>query len=89
MSVFVKVIDAIVWTFKNIIIPLTRLTFYLLIISLFMALIANLAGILGAIIFFIAFYYYVSGILFVEPIRSFNPPIPNISNIPKIVPTVP
>jgi hypothetical protein len=89
MSVFVKVLDAIVWTFEKIIMPLTRLTFYLLVIALFMALIANLAGILGAIIFFIAFYYYVSGILFVEPIRSFNPPIPNISNIQKIVPTVP
>lgn len=81
--VFVKLIDAIVWTFKSIIIPLTRLTFYLLVIALFMALVANLAGILGAIIFFIAFYYYVSGILFVEPITTFNPTIPNI---PQIVP---
>ena len=69
--VFTLLIQAIVWTFQNVILPLTRLTFYLLIIAIGIALIGNLAGILGAIIFFIAFYYYVRGIIFVPPaVRS-------------------
>jgi hypothetical protein len=65
--VFTAILQAIVWTFQTILIPLSRLTFYLLVIAIFLALIANLAGLLGAIIFFIVFYYYVRGILFVKP----------------------
>ena len=65
--VFTALLQAIVWTFKSILIPLARLTFYLLVIAIFLALIANLAGLLGAIIFFIVFYYYVRGIIFVKP----------------------
>ena len=65
--VFTAILQAIVWTFQTILIPLARLTFYLLVIAIFLALIANLAGLLGAIIFFIVFYYYVRGIIFVKP----------------------
>ena len=65
--VFTAILQAIVWTFQSILIPLARLTFYLLVIAIFLALIANLAGLLGAIIFFIVFYYYVRGIIFVKP----------------------
>ncbi len=65
--VFTAILQAVVWTFQTILIPLSRLTFYLLVIAIFLALIANLAGLLGAIIFFIVFYYYVRGILFVKP----------------------
>ena len=65
--VFTALLQVIVWTFQNILVPLGRLTFYLLIIAIFLALIANLAGLLGAIIFFIVFYYYVRGIIFVKP----------------------
>ena len=68
--VFTAVLQAVVWTFQTIIIPLSRLTFYLLIIAIALALVANLAGILGAIIFFIVFYYYVRGIIFVAPAGS-------------------
>jgi hypothetical protein len=68
--VFTAVLQAIVWTFQNVLVPLGRLTFYLLIIAIFLALIANLAGILGAILFFIVFYYYVRGIIFVAPAGS-------------------
>ncbi len=68
--VFTALLQVIVWTFKSILVPLGRLTFYLLIIAIFLALIANLAGLLGAIIFFIVFYYYVRGIIFVKPAIS-------------------
>jgi len=70
--VFTAVLQAIVWTFQSILIPLGRLTFYLLVIAIFLAFIANLAGLLGAIIFFIAFYYYVRGIIFVKPASITN-----------------
>ena len=65
--VFTAILQAIVWTFQNILIPLSRLTLYLLVIAIFLALLANLAGLFGAIIFFIVFYYYVRGIIFVKP----------------------
>jgi hypothetical protein len=68
--VFTAILQAVVWTFQTILIPLARLTFYLLVIAIFLALLANLAGLLGAIIFFIVFYYYVRGIIFVKPATS-------------------
>jgi hypothetical protein len=70
--IFDSVLQGVVWTFQSILIPLSRLTFYLLIIAVFLAFIANLAGLLGAIIFFIVFYYYVRGIIFVKPASIAN-----------------
>jgi hypothetical protein len=70
--IFVKLLEGIVWTFQNIIIPLSRLVFYIMIICLPLALISNLAGIIGVILFFIIFYYYVIGIIFVPPTGTVN-----------------
>jgi hypothetical protein len=66
-AVFAKLLDTIVWFFQSVIMPTSRLVFYLLIIAMGIAIIANLAGILGAILFFIIFFYYVRGIIFVPP----------------------
>ena len=73
--IFSKLIDACAWLFSVVIIPMARLVFYLTIICLFIALVVNLAGILGAILFFVVFYYYVVGVIFVPPTEVITLPI--------------
>ncbi len=73
--IFSKLIDACAWLFRVIIIPTARLVFYLTLICLFIALVVNLAGILGAILFFVVFYYYVVGVIFVPPTDAMAMPI--------------
>jgi hypothetical protein len=67
IEAIIKFCEIIAWVFQKILIPMSRLVFYLVIICLAIALITNLAGILGVVIFFIIFYYYVVGIIFVPP----------------------
>lgn len=80
--IFAKLIDACYVLFKHIIIPMSRLVFYLTLICLFVALVVNLAGIIGAILFFVVFYYYVVGVIFVPPTdemamaMTINPTVP-------------
>jgi hypothetical protein len=82
-AVISKFIDLGAWLFTTIILPTARLVFYLTIICLFIALVVNLAGILGAILFFVVFYYYVVGVIFVPPtdtmVMPLNPTIPTAS----------
>ncbi len=70
-----KMIDLCAWVFKHILKPTIRLVFYLTMICLFIALVVNLAGILGAILFFVIFYYYVVGVIFVPPTVEMTIPI--------------
>jgi hypothetical protein len=67
-AVFAKLLDAFVWFVQSVVIPSSRLVFYLLVIGTGLAIVANLAGILGAILFFVIFFYYVRGIIFAPPI---------------------
>ena len=49
------------------VIPLTKLMFFFMGFVLVVTFIANISGIIGFFIFMIMFYYYVKGVIFIEP----------------------
>lgn len=50
-----------------VIIPLTKLMVFFMGFVLVVTFIANISGIIGFFLFMIMFYYYVKGIIFIEP----------------------
>ncbi len=64
VSFFIK---AIIYVTKKIIIPLIKFSLYLMAICFVFCVISNLAGLFGLIIFMVVFYYYVKGIIMIEP----------------------
>jgi hypothetical protein len=67
MSVARVAYEVIVRIFQYFIIPVSKYIFYFMVICFALTLIGNLAGIFGFIVFIIVFYYYVKGILFIQP----------------------
>ena len=51
----------------NIIFPVAKLMFFFMAFVLIITFIANIAGIIGFFIFILMFYYYVKGIILIEP----------------------
>ena len=51
----------------NIVIPVTKLMVFFMGFVLVVTFIANISGIIGFFIFMIMFYYYVKGVIFIEP----------------------
>ena len=49
------------------VIPLTKLMVFFMGFVLVVTFIANISGIIGFFIFMIMFYYYVKGVIFIEP----------------------
>jgi hypothetical protein len=80
MSVAQIAFDVIVKVFKYFIIPLTKYIFYFMMFCFALTLIGNLAGIFGFFIFVIVFYYYVKGILFIQPPTPTLTPTTTIKN---------
>jgi hypothetical protein len=64
ISFFIK---AIVYLVKKIIIPLIKFALYIMAICFVFCVISNLAGLFGLILFMVVFYYYVKGIIMIEP----------------------
>ena len=51
----------------KVVFPLTKLMVFFMGFVLVITFIANISGIIGFFIFMIMFYYYVKGIIFIEP----------------------
>lgn len=51
----------------KIIFPVAKLMFFFMAFVLMITFIANIAGIIGFFIFILMFYYYVKGIILIEP----------------------
>jgi len=51
----------------TVIIPVTKIMVFFMGFVLVVTFIANISGIIGFFIFMIMFYYYVKGIIFIEP----------------------
>jgi len=51
----------------NIVIPVTKLMVFFMGFVLVVTFIANISGIIGFFLFMIMFYYYVKGVIFIEP----------------------
>jgi hypothetical protein len=71
MAALVQVIEGLFKVTKfvilKIVIPLTKLMVFFMGFVLVITFIANIAGIIGFLIFMVMFYYYVKGIIFIEP----------------------
>lgn len=71
MAALVQVIEGLFKVTKfvilKIVIPLTKLMVFFMGFVLVITFIANIAGIIGFFIFMVMFYYYVKGIIFIEP----------------------
>ncbi len=66
-AVLAKGIEGVSFVATKVLIPLAKLSLYIVLLCLAFSIISNLAGILGLIIFMVIFYYYVKGIIFIEP----------------------
>jgi hypothetical protein len=53
--------------FVKVIFPIAKLMFLFMAFVLVVTFIANIAGIIGFFLFILMFYYYVKGIIFIEP----------------------
>jgi hypothetical protein len=53
--------------FSYIIFPLAQIMLYFMFIVLIVTFIANISGIIGCCLFMLMFYYYVKGIIFIDP----------------------
>ncbi len=60
-------IKGIIFTVTKLIIPLIKFMTYVMAVCFIFCVISNLAGLFGLIIFMMVFYYYVKGIIFIEP----------------------
>jgi hypothetical protein len=71
-DVFGYIISAIKFSITGIIFPMAKILLYFLFIVLIITFIANISGILGFLIFMLMFYYYVKGIIYIEPAYANN-----------------
>ena len=53
--------------FSYLIFPLAQIMLYFMFIVLIVTFIANISGLIGCCLFMLMFYYYVKGIIFIEP----------------------
>jgi hypothetical protein len=60
-------IKGVIFATKKIMIPLIKIMTYVMAVCFVFCVISNLAGLFGLIIFMMVFYYYVKGIIFIEP----------------------
>ena len=63
------IIDSIKNLFTYVIFPVSRILTYVILVVLMATFIGNISGILGFFIFMYIFYYYVKGIILIEPER--------------------
>ena len=67
LSILKGVFNIIRTLFVKIIFPIAKLMFLFMAFVLVITFIANIAGIIGFFLFILMFYYYVKGIIFIEP----------------------
>lgn len=73
LGVVTKIFGVVKFIVSNVIFPMAQILLYFMFIVLILTFIANISGILGFLIFMLMFYYYVKGIIYIEPAYSNNP----------------
>ena len=73
LGVVTKIFEVVKFIVSNVIFPMAQILLYFMFIVLILTFIANISGILGFLIFMLMFYYYVKGIIYIEPAYSNNP----------------
>jgi hypothetical protein len=61
------IIDAVVYSIAEVIWPISKVLIYFMGFVLILTFIGNISGILGFFLFMLMFYYYIKGIIFIEP----------------------
>jgi hypothetical protein len=72
LGVVTKIFGVVKFIVSNVIFPMAQILLYFMFIVLILTFIANISGILGFLIFMLMFYYYVKGIIYIEPAYSNN-----------------
>ena len=67
-----SIITGIKFSIISVIFPMSKILLYFMAVVLVVTFIANISGILGFVIFIVMFYYYVKGIIYIEPAYSNN-----------------
>ncbi len=62
-----KIVNGVWLSLSEVVWPLTKVLIYFMGFVLILTFIGNIAGILGFFIFILMLYYYVKGIIFIEP----------------------
>ena len=66
-TVLDKILSLAWFSLADIVWPITKVLLYFMGFVLVLTFIGNIAGILGFFIFILMLYYYVKGIIFIEP----------------------
>jgi hypothetical protein len=61
------IVESVTSIFSSVIFPIAQYMIYFMAIVLVVTFIANISGIIGFFIFILMFYYYVKGIIFIDP----------------------
>lgn len=62
-----KIVNGVWLGLSEVVWPITKILVYFMGFVLILTFIGNIAGILGFFIFILMLYYYVKGIIFIEP----------------------
>jgi hypothetical protein len=71
-EIIVYVLGKIGTVFTSVVLPLAQIMLYFMFIVLIVTFIANISGIIGCCLFMLMFYYYVKGIIFIDPAPKNN-----------------
>lgn len=66
-DVLVFLYSIVKFAIVGLIFPMAQILLYVMFVVLIVTFIANISGILGFFIFMIMLYYYVKGIIYIEP----------------------
>jgi hypothetical protein len=66
-NVIDKIYTIVSYSFGYVVWPITKILVYFMGFVLIITFIGNIAGILGFFLFMVMFYYYVKGIIYIQP----------------------
>ena len=67
MGIIKYILEKVGNLFSYIIFPVAQYMLYFMAIILIITFVANISGIIGFFLFILMFYYYVKGIIFIDP----------------------
>ncbi len=66
-SLISYLVKGVMYVTSKIVVPLIKFMTYIMAVCFVFCVVSNLAGLFGLIIFMFIFYYYIKGIIFIEP----------------------
>lgn len=66
-SLISYLVKGVMYVTSKIVVPLIKFMTYIMAVCFVFCVVSNLAGLFGLILFMFIFYYYIKGIIFIEP----------------------